>query len=54
MVILVRNLLQKLIIIISLLMSPLLGHRLSLKITLKENGLEPITRAWCALMVTFV
>jgi hypothetical protein len=38
------------IIIISLLMVPLLGHRLSLWITHKENGPKPTTRAQCGLM----
>jgi hypothetical protein len=38
------------IIIISLLKFPLLGHRLSLRITHKVNGPKPITRAQCGLM----
>jgi hypothetical protein len=42
--------LMKVIIIISLLMPPLLGHRPSLWITYKENGPQPTTRAQCGLM----
>jgi hypothetical protein len=38
------------IVIISLLISPLLEHRPSLWITLKEKGSQPDTRAQCGLV----
>jgi hypothetical protein len=40
----------RMFIIISLLMSPLLRHGLSLWITRKENGPKPTTRAKCVLV----
>jgi hypothetical protein len=41
-------------IIISLLMSPLLGLRLSLWITQKENGSLPTTRAQCGMVADII